>query len=62
MAKKKELQITQKKSVIGATKKQKATVRALGLTRNYRSVVLEDNAAIRGMLLKVNHLVDVKEI
>lgn len=62
MAKKKQLQITQKKSIIGATKKQKATMRALGLRRNYRTVVQSDNPAIRGMLLKVNHLVDVEEV
>jgi len=62
MAKKKQLHITQKKSIIGATKKQKATMRALGLKRNYRTVVQEDNSAIRGMLLKVNHLVEVEEV
>ncbi|MCF7803227.1 MAG: 50S ribosomal protein L30 [Candidatus Marinimicrobia bacterium] len=62
MAKKKQLQIRQKKSVIGVDKKQKATVRALGLRRNYRTVVHDDTPAIRGMIAKVQHLVDVEEV
>jgi len=62
MAKKKQLKITQKKSVIGTNKKQRATVRALGLRRNYRSVVQNDTPAIRGMIKKVQHLVDVEEV
>jgi len=62
MAKKKHLKITQKKSVIGSNKSQKATIRALGLRRNYRTVVKNDDPAIRGMIAKVNHLIDVEEV
>lgn len=62
MAKTKQIKITQKKSVIGAGKKQKATVRALGLRRNYRTVIQNDTPAIRGMITKVQHLVDIEEV
>jgi len=62
MAKKKQLRITQVKSVIGATGTQKQTVKALGLKRNYRTVVQTDTPAIRGMLAKVSHLVEWEEV
>jgi len=55
------LKITQVKSDIGAPKDQRATVRALGL-RHQRSVTQQDNAAIRGMIFKVRHLVAVTEL
>lgn len=48
--------------MVGVDKKQKATVRALGLRRNYRTVLQNDTLAIRGMIAKVQHLVDVEEV
>lgn len=66
MAKKKEsvkkLRITLVKSVIGNTERHKATIRALGLHRINQSVEQVDSPVVRGMLLKVNHLVKVEEI
>lgn len=56
-----KLEITLKKSLIGRPQDQKATVEALGLRKIHQTVVKEDNAAIRGMVDKVNHLVEVKE-
>lgn len=56
-----KLQITLKKSLIGRTQDQKATVEALGLRKINQTVEKEDNAAIRGMVEKVKHLVDVNE-
>lgn len=58
----KQLQITLKRSLIGRTEDQQATVKALGLRKINSTVVKEDNSAIRGMVFKVKHLVDVKEI
>lgn len=58
----KQLQITLKRSLIGRTVDQQETVKALGLRKINSSVVKEDNSAIRGMVFKVKHLVDVKEI
>jgi large subunit ribosomal protein L30 len=58
----KKLRITLVKSPIGYSGRQKGTVKALGLRRMHQSVVQEDNAVIRGMINKVSHLVEVKEL
>lgn len=57
-----QLQVTLKRSLIGRTEVQRATVRSLGLRKLHQTVVHEDNAAIRGMIQRVNHLVEVKEV
>ena len=57
-----ELKITLVKSTIGAKPKQKLNVKALGLKKLNSTVVQKDNAAIRGMLKKVSHLVLVEEV
>ncbi|MDR7080468.1 MULTISPECIES: 50S ribosomal protein L30 [Neobacillus] len=56
-----KLLITLNKSVIGRPGDQKATVTALGLRKLNQTVEHQDNAAIRGMITKVAHLVTVKE-
>ncbi len=56
-----ELKIRQIRSGIGAPKDQKLTLQALGL-KHQRSVIQKDNPAIRGMVFKVRHLVEVTEI
>lgn len=58
----KKLRITLIKSPIGYNKRQKQTVRALGLTRMNSSVVHDDQPSIRGMIFKISHLVKVEEI
>jgi large subunit ribosomal protein L30 len=57
-----KLQITLKRSLIGRPEDQRVTVRTLGLRKMHQSVVQNDNPAIRGMVNKVIHLVDVKEV
>ena len=59
---KKTLRITQVKSSIGYKKDQLATLRSLGLGKIGRTVDLVDNDAIRGMIFKVKHLVEVEEL
>lgn len=61
MAAKKTVRVQQVKSVIGYTKRQRATMRGLGLRRIRQIVELEDTDAVRGMIEKVNHLVAVLE-
>jgi large subunit ribosomal protein L30 len=58
----KTLRITQKKSTIGFKEDQAKTIRALGLGKIGRTVEQVDNPAVRGMIFKVKHLVDVEEI
>ena len=49
------------RSPIGYTKDQKDTVLALGLHRMHQTVEHKDNPAVRGMIRKVVHLVQVEE-
>lgn len=56
-----KLRVTMIKSQIGCTQDQRATVRSLGLRRIRHQVVVADSPAIRGMLHKVRHLVQVTE-
>jgi len=58
----KQLQITLKRSLIGRPETQRRTVASLGLRKLHQSVTHNDNAAIRGMVNQVSHLVEVKEI
>ena len=57
-----KLKITLVKSTIGAIPKHRATVEALGLKKLNKTVEMPDNAAIRGMVAQVKHLVKVEEI
>ncbi len=52
--------VTQKRSIIGCAQTQRDTMIALGLRGIRKSVTLADNAANRGQIMKVQHLVDVK--
>lgn len=56
------LKITLVKSTIGAVPKHKKTVEALGLKKLNKTVELPDNAATRGMIKQVQHLVKVEEV
>lgn len=57
-----KLMITWVKSDIGYAKDQRLTIKALGLHRLNQSVIHEDSPSIRGMALKVKHLVKVEEV
>lgn len=56
-----KIKITQIRSRIGAPKKQKETLDALGLRKMHHSVIKEDNPSMRGMVKAVHHLVEVTE-
>jgi large subunit ribosomal protein L30 len=56
----KTLKITLLKSPIGFDKHQKAVVTGLGLRRIRHTVTLGDTPAVRGMVHKVRHLVEVE--
>ena len=57
-----KLKITLVKSTIGAVPKHKKTVEALCLIKLNKTVEMPDNAAVRGMIQQVRHLVKVEEI
>jgi len=55
----KKLKIALRKSIIGLSPKQEATVKALGLRRIRQSVTHDDTPTIRGMIAKVPHVLEV---
>ncbi len=57
----KTVRVTLVRSPIGFTKDQKQTVLALGLHRMHQTVEHKDNPAVRGMIRKIIHLVEVEE-
>jgi len=57
-----KVKITQRRSLIGRPQSQKRTIEALGLGRIDKSVEVEVTPQINGMINKVQHLVDVKEL
>jgi len=57
-----KIKITQVRSVIGRPEKHRRIIESLGLKRNQTSVLHDDTPAIRGMVFKVRHLVNVEEV
>ncbi len=53
--------VTQVKSGIGSTKKIRATLIGLGLTKMQKTVTRKNTPEIRGMIRQVQHLVRVEE-
>ena len=58
----KKVVITQTKSTISQTLRQKRTISALGLGKIDRSVEKDLSPQVAGMIYKVNHLIEVKEV
>lgn len=56
------LKVTLTKSEIGNTRKIRATLVGLGLTKREKTIVRKDTPEIRGMLRKVEHLVKIEEV
>jgi large subunit ribosomal protein L30 len=55
------LKVTQRRSRNGASKRQRETLRSLGLRRIGHQVQHTDTPQVRGMIRKVKHLVEVTE-
>jgi large subunit ribosomal protein L30 len=56
-----KLRITWKKSGIGYSRDQRRTIKALGFHRLNQTIEHDDSPSIRGMIMKVRHLVGVEE-
>ena len=56
------IKVTLKKSLIGATPKQKANAASLGLKTIGKSVVMQDSAALQGKLKVLAHLIQVENV
>jgi len=57
-----KLRVTWRKSAIGYAPNQRRTIRALGLRRLGQVVEHSDSPVVRGMILRVRHLVEVEEV
>ena len=57
-----KIRITQTRSRIGSTARQKKTLDALGLRKLNRTVEMEASPQILGMVNKIKHLVKVEEV
>lgn len=57
-----KVKITQTRSIIDSHKRQKATMKALGLRRINMTVEKELTPQIQGMIVKVHHLIKVEEV
>ena len=60
MSAEKQIRVTQVRSAIGFDRRQRATLRGLGLRRLHHTVELADTPAVRGMIRRVTHLVKVE--
>ncbi len=58
----KRLRITQVRSAVGRQKAQRRVLEALGVKGHQRSVIQDDTPAVRGMIAKVDYLVEVTEV
>ena len=58
----KKLKITLVKSTIGAVPKNRKIVESMGFHKLNSSVILPDNAATRGQIRLISHLVKVEEV
>ncbi len=58
----KKLRIKLVRSPIGCSVRQKRTVQSLGLRRMQQTVEQPDNSAVRGMVERIGHLVEVEEV
>jgi large subunit ribosomal protein L30 len=56
-----KIKVTWERSGINQKEDQKRTIRALGLRKLGQTVEHDDNRTIRGMVIKVRHLVRVEE-
>jgi large subunit ribosomal protein L30 len=57
----KRIRLKQVKSEIGYNRRQRATLRGLGIRRLHKVVEVEDTPSVRGMISKVSHLITVLE-
>ncbi len=56
-----KIKVTQIRSGIGFARKQRATLKGLGLRKMHQTRELEDTPAVRGMAKKISHLVKIEE-
>jgi large subunit ribosomal protein L30 len=61
MAKKKQIKVTLRRSPTGYQPRHRECVRGLGLKRMHQTVTVEDTPSVRGMINKVEYMLQVEE-
>ncbi|HOZ14413.1 MAG TPA: 50S ribosomal protein L30 [Tenuifilaceae bacterium] len=56
-----KIKVTQIKSLIGQSERQRSTMRSLGIRKMHQTVEVEANPQILGMIEKVKHLVRIEQ-
>ena len=56
-----KIKVTQIKSLIGQSERQRSTMRSLGIRKMHQTVEVESNPQILGMIQKVKHLVRIEQ-
>jgi large subunit ribosomal protein L30 len=56
-----KIKVTQIKSGIGSTKRQKRTLEALGIRKLNNTIEVENSPQVQGMITKVRHLLRIEE-
>ena len=54
------IKVTLKRGLSGLTERQKATLQGIGLRKRHQTKILKDTVPIRGMILKMQHMLDVE--
>ena len=57
-----KIRVTQVRSIIGATKRQRMTLQTLGLRRIHQTVEVDSSESVVGAIRKVNHLVEIETL
>ena len=57
----KMLRVTQVRSAIGGTRRQRESLKGLGLSRIGSSSIVQDTPAMRGLIRRVEHLLTVED-
>lgn len=60
MSEPRRIRVTQVRSAIGFDRRQRNTLRGLGIRRHQQSALVPDTPAVRGMIAKVIHLLKVE--
>jgi len=62
MSNEKQLKVTLVRSPNGTPKNHRECVKGLGLRRMHHEVLLKDCSTVRGLVAKVNYLLNVEEV
>ncbi len=54
------IKVTLKRGLAGLTERQVATLQGIGLRKRHQTKILKDTVPIRGMIMKMQHMLDIE--